>query len=367
MTPIFRPAADRHLAVRIRRLAAATLLALAVFTAASPVLGFTSKLTCGKPTRSGRLTVSLVVMKDDGTFEYPEVSLDVDSSWTAADKASFLRTEFWARVALRDTVKALGTTAEVSFKGQNGWMIHSVNVIRDDSQEPDQVALGLPFPDQEAVCSLGGTASGRDMQGNPAFVRLTVGQITVTQPTQPGMPAQVIEQMLIGQLNQAGIGARFATGEDFSGCYQHLPHDSSVIWFQAPDTTGFREEITDLGLSLDIAAALNGSPEPPAAVSADARPSGLRLDVAPSLFSGEGVSVRYSGGEDSRDVRGRIDVFDVMGRKVRTLHEGGLPAPGVVHWDGRNEWRTLTPGGVYFVRLSSPQGNLVRRVVHVRE
>jgi hypothetical protein len=263
----------------------------------------------------------------------------------------------------------MGDTAEIDFKGQNDWMVHSVHVITDDSHEPDQVSLGIPFPDQEALCSLSGVASGRDVHGRAAFVRLTVGQTTVTQPTQPGMPAQVVEQVLISQLNQAGIAARFATAEDFAGCYQHLPHDNGVIWFLAPDTTGFREEITDLGLALDIAAALDGSPNAPAAVPVDVGASGLRLDVSPSLFSREGVTVRYSRGEGMRDGRARIDVFDVMGRRVRTLLEGEdrSSVAGALHWDGCDEKRTPTPGGVFFVRLSTPQGNLVRRVVHVRD
>jgi hypothetical protein len=334
----------------------------------TPVLGYTSKLTCGKPTNNGRIKVSVIMMKDDGTFGYPrEVSLDVDSTWTAEDKAAFLRTEFWARIGLRDTVKALGTTAEIQFQGQNGWMVHSVNVIQDDSHEPDRIALGIPFPDQQGLCSLSGVASGRDARGGQAFVGLTVGQTTVTVPTQPGMPAQVVEQALISRLNQMGIGARYATAEDFAGCYQSLPHDESVIWFLVPDTTGFREEITDLGLALDIAAALDGSPQVPSTVHGFDGARELQLEVAPSLFSNEDVRIRYSAGAGTVDARASIDIIDVAGRRVRTLLAGAPQGAGALLWDGRSEYGTPVPGGVYFVRFASSRGSLARRVVHLRD
>jgi hypothetical protein len=362
MNPILhRPTA------RLRWLLAAAWLLITALAIATPALGFPSKLTCGKPKWSGRLTVNLVLHNDAGAFGYPEVSVEVDSSWTAAEKANFLRAEFWARLALRDSVLALGTTAEVKFEGQRGWWVESIQVIRDDSQEPDLVALGIPFPDQEALCSLSGVATGRDVHNGPAFVRLTVGQTTVTQPTQPGMPASVVEQMLIGQLNQAGIQARFATPDDFTGCYQTIPHDGSVIWFLVPDTTGFREEITDVGLPLDIAAVLNGSPDSPAAVSSEIGVPGLRLDVDPSLFSREGVRIRYSAVGGAGEGPVRIDVFDVSGRSVRKLFESDSAAEGALAWDGRDTRSAFLPGGVYFVRLSTPRANLVSRVVRVRD
>ena len=192
MTPILRPIVGRTLNNHLRRFPPVAWLLVAILAIASPVLGYTSKLTCGKPTTNGKIKVSLIMMKDDGTFGYPrEVSLDVDSSWTAVEKAAFLRTEFWARLGLRDTVKALGSTAEIQFQGQHGWMVHSVNVIADDSHEPDQVALGIPFPDQESLCSLSGVASGRDASGGQAIVGLTVGQVTVTIPTQPECPRRL--------------------------------------------------------------------------------------------------------------------------------------------------------------------------------
>ena len=227
------------------------------------------------------------------------------------------------------------------------------------------MSLGAPPADQEALCSLAGTASGTDVLGNPAFVRLVVGGTQVTQPTQPGTPAMIVEQMLIGQLNAAGVPARWATPADFAGGSALLPHDNSVIWFPIADSTGFLEEITDQALSLDLASILNRNPESPSAVPLAGSASELRLDVRPSVFSRGVVSVRFSAGSEEGLVR--LEVFDVAGRRMRTLFGGGAVATGALYWDGRDEGRAVVPGGVYFVRLSTPAGSIVRRVVHVRE
>ncbi len=260
------------------------------------------------------------------------------------------------------------TPAARSFaEPQNGWRVEGVTVTQDDSWEPHLISLSVPLPYQEAFCSLAGSASGVDVHGlvGAGFVRLTVGGMTITQPTQPGMPAAIVEQMLIGQLNQAGIPARFATPSDFAGGYETLPHDSQVIWFPVPDTTGFGEEITDAGLSLDLAAALDGNLGSLSDAPSSVGMSELRLDVCPSLYARDGVSVRYA----ARSERGRIrvDIFDVAGRSVRSLLEDSPVTSGTLSWNGRDDGNASLPAGVYFVRLATAQGNLVRRVVHVRD
>ena len=291
----------------------------------------------------------------------------IDSTYTVLDKQLAILSA--ATVAQGDTVRLHGYVpgGKIVFEGQNGWHVDAVTVTQDESWEPHEISLGVPLPYQEALCSLAGAASGVDVHGQvgAGFVKLTVGGATVTQPTQPGMPSMVVEQMLIGQLNQAGIPARFATAEDFAGGYETLPHDDQVIWFPVPDTTGFGEENTDSGLSLDLVAVLDGSLESPSAVLGGDRDLGLRLDVCPSLFSHETVVVRYSA--QAGEGRVHLDIFDVAGRRLRTLLEGSPEAAGALSWDGRDERNALLSSGVYFVRLSTPQGNLVRRVVRVRD
>jgi hypothetical protein len=50
----------------------------------------------------------------------------------------------------------------------------------------------------------------------------------------------------------------------------------------------------------------------------------------------------------------RIGIYDALGRCVRSLSEGTLPAGShVVVWDGRDQQRRVVSGGTYFVRLQA--------------
>jgi len=67
--------------------------------------------------------------------------------------------------------------------------------------------------------------------------------------------------------------------------------------------------------------------------------------------------------------RGDVDlsIFDVRGRRVRTLlrgvREAGRPA---VRWDGLTDAGAPGPAGVYVCRLATPRGALSRKLVLVR-
>lgn len=62
-----------------------------------------------------------------------------------------------------------------------------------------------------------------------------------------------------------------------------------------------------------------------------------------------------------------LQVFDLSGRIVRTLQQGDLPAgTHSVLWDGADSRGTMVPGGVYFYRLSSPEGTVSRSCVVIR-
>lgn len=60
-------------------------------------------------------------------------------------------------------------------------------------------------------------------------------------------------------------------------------------------------------------------------------------------------------------------VFDVAGRRVRTLHDGPLAAgTHALAWDGRDAQGVPSAAGVYFVRARSRDGERVQRVVRTR-
>ncbi|HYQ95635.1 MAG TPA: FlgD immunoglobulin-like domain containing protein, partial [Candidatus Eisenbacteria bacterium] len=62
-----------------------------------------------------------------------------------------------------------------------------------------------------------------------------------------------------------------------------------------------------------------------------------------------------------------LDVFDPAGRHVRALTRGLMPAGRtVVRWDGKLEGGRRAPSGIYFVKLRTDDGSLMKRVVLVR-
>jgi hypothetical protein len=62
-----------------------------------------------------------------------------------------------------------------------------------------------------------------------------------------------------------------------------------------------------------------------------------------------------------------LDVFNLAGRRVRTLDRGDMPAGRrLVSWDGRLESGRNAPSGVYFIKLHTEAGSLMKRVVLLR-
>jgi len=69
-----------------------------------------------------------------------------------------------------------------------------------------------------------------------------------------------------------------------------------------------------------------------------------------------------------REGRVTVEIFDVRGRLVRTLHEGTLPAGDhVMTWDGRTEDGRTAPSGTYLARARNDRGpSLTRRMMLVK-
>ena len=63
----------------------------------------------------------------------------------------------------------------------------------------------------------------------------------------------------------------------------------------------------------------------------------------------------------------RLDIFDLQGRRIRTLVERELPRGAtVVTWDGRDAVGRVVPRGVYFARLTTPRAVRAARVLLAR-
>jgi hypothetical protein len=65
--------------------------------------------------------------------------------------------------------------------------------------------------------------------------------------------------------------------------------------------------------------------------------------------------------------RAELIVFDVSGRRIRTLSDGPrLPGEYSVAWDGTDDRGERVASGILFVRLVSPAGVITRTLVHLR-
>ncbi len=68
-----------------------------------------------------------------------------------------------------------------------------------------------------------------------------------------------------------------------------------------------------------------------------------------------------------RPADGRVEIFDLAGRRVRTLADGALPAGAtVLAWDGRTAVGAKAGPGVYFARLTTPTFVRTVRVLATR-
>ena len=84
---------------------------------------------------------------------------------------------------------------------------------------------------------------------------------------------------------------------------------------------------------------------------------------APNPFS-QSTAIRF---EMLREQPAEVAIFDVSGRRLRTIRSGMLPTgQHVVTWDGRNDAGTLVAAGTYFVRLRSNGRVETDRVVLLR-
>ncbi|MEZ5064855.1 MAG: FlgD immunoglobulin-like domain containing protein [bacterium] len=101
---------------------------------------------------------------------------------------------------------------------------------------------------------------------------------------------------------------------------------------------------------------------PGTGVVASSAPS-ARLLLFPNPFR-DGTTLRW-GRSEAAPVR--IDVFDVAGRRVRTLVDGDAsPRSNECTWDGTDDSGRPVPAAAYFVRVRSGRASQTRSVLRVR-
>jgi serine protease len=83
----------------------------------------------------------------------------------------------------------------------------------------------------------------------------------------------------------------------------------------------------------------------------------------PNPFNGS-TAIRFS---LQADGKATLTIFDILGRKVNTLQSGMLPAgEHAFTWNGTDESGVAVTSGVYFYRLESADGTLVKRMVMLK-
>jgi hypothetical protein len=93
----------------------------------------------------------------------------------------------------------------------------------------------------------------------------------------------------------------------------------------------------------------------------------VAISILPNpVRDGARIDLRIGGTGDVL-VRADAAVLDLQGRRVRTLARGWL-ARGTtsIRWDARDDQGRLIAPGTYFVRLATPQGTRVERLLRVQ-
>lgn len=90
----------------------------------------------------------------------------------------------------------------------------------------------------------------------------------------------------------------------------------------------------------------------------------LRPPCPNPFGSGQGTRIAFAA---PRATVATLRVFDLRGRVVKTLHDGAVEQ-GVYRfdWNGSDDAGRRAAAGVYFLRLKTPETNLIRKVLYVR-
>ncbi len=96
-------------------------------------------------------------------------------------------------------------------------------------------------------------------------------------------------------------------------------------------------------------------------------PAALRLECMPNPFSTETVLSYSVSSSQSREipsrVSARIEIFNCMGRLVRSFPPGEAAFTPSVSWDGRDDRGVPVPSGVYFCRLTAGGTESIAKIV----
>jgi hypothetical protein len=92
-------------------------------------------------------------------------------------------------------------------------------------------------------------------------------------------------------------------------------------------------------------------------------PEGFALSLAqnaPNPFIGQ-TMIKFS---VPRKMNVKLSVYDVSGRLVKTIAEGDMdPGEHSLAWDGRDASARSVSPGIYFLRMSTPERSMQKKMV----
>lgn len=92
----------------------------------------------------------------------------------------------------------------------------------------------------------------------------------------------------------------------------------------------------------------------------------LAVSILPNPVHGSARIELRIGGPGDGLVRADAALLDLQGRRLRTFSHGWLPRGTTsMRWDGRDDQGRVVPPGTYFVRLATPLGTHVERLLRV--
>jgi len=162
----------------------------------------------------------------------------------------------------------------------------------------------------------------------------------------------------VGEWTCGDTGDTVAVGDftcDYNPCYDY-PGLGSWISIQGPIRFHFAEMKIEPRENSDIVVLVPCT----AGVKGDERFQ-LRLSQnAPNPFVGQ-TSIKFS---VPRAMNVKLSVYDISGRLVRTVSDGELDAGEYSYsWDGKDNFSRDASPGIYFLRMSTPERSLQKKMV----
>jgi hypothetical protein len=251
--------------------------------------------------------------------------------------------------------------------GTFGAGMHDLTVhctVLDGSQPPGEEEITVPF---EVV-----NAPSPPPPGPPPPYALPLLEIVALPDAQPGAPVTLslsgfkpFECTSIHDEHVQGQEAVYATFDRLPSCA-----DTTARWSRSFALGTFAEGdhpvaihllVNDADSSYEVTSSAVAhvhapSPPPPPVDSSTAgmssshpNPFSARSDFSVSLDQAQAVDVA---------------VFDLLGRKVTTIHHGVLPqGTSFLVWNGRRQDGSRAPGGIYFYRVTLQDRVIHRQVV----